>query len=67
MTAITEAKHRGLLTIGFSGHDGGRMAVADDLDHCFTVHARASTASRRATPCSATGCGRSRRNTCRVH
>ncbi len=40
MSAITEAKRRGLLTIGFSGHDGGRMAVADDLDHCFTVHSQ---------------------------
>lgn len=37
MTAITEAKRRGLLTIGFSGHEGGRMAAADDLDFCFTV------------------------------
>lgn len=40
MAAITEAKQRGLLTIGFSGHDGGRMAVAEDLDHCFTVHSQ---------------------------
>jgi D-sedoheptulose 7-phosphate isomerase len=40
VAAITEAKHRGLLTIGFSGHDGGRMAVAEDLDHCFTVHSQ---------------------------
>ena len=40
MAAITEAKARGLLTIGFSGHDGGRMAVAEDLDHCFTVHSQ---------------------------
>ena len=40
MTAITEAKQRGLLTIGFSGHDGGRMAAAEDLDHCFTVHSQ---------------------------
>lgn len=40
MTAITEAKQRGLLTIGFAGHDGGRMAVADDLDYCFTVHSQ---------------------------
>jgi D-sedoheptulose 7-phosphate isomerase len=39
-TAITEAKRRGLLTLGFSGHDGGRMAVAEDLDHCFTVHSQ---------------------------
>ena len=37
LTAITEAKQRDLLTIGFSGHDGGRMAVAEDLDFCFTV------------------------------
>ena len=40
MTAITEAKQRGLLTIGFSGHDGGRMAADDDLDFCFTVHSQ---------------------------
>jgi D-sedoheptulose 7-phosphate isomerase len=39
-SAITEAKGRGLLTIGFSGHDGGRMAAAEDLDHCFTVHSQ---------------------------
>ena len=40
MTAITEAKQRGLLTIGFSGHDGGRMAAAEDLDFCYTVHSQ---------------------------
>ncbi|OBK71340.1 SIS domain-containing protein [Mycobacterium sp. 1274761.0] len=40
MAAITEAKRRGLLTIGFSGHDGGRMAVAEDLAYCFTVHSQ---------------------------
>jgi D-sedoheptulose 7-phosphate isomerase len=40
MTAITEAKQRGLLTIGFAGHDGGRMAVAEDLDYCFTIHSQ---------------------------
>jgi D-sedoheptulose 7-phosphate isomerase len=40
MTAITEAKQRGLLTIGFSGHDGGRMSVAEDLDFCFTIHSQ---------------------------
>jgi D-sedoheptulose 7-phosphate isomerase len=40
MSAITEANHRGVLTIGFSGHDGGRMAAADDLDFCFTVHSQ---------------------------
>ncbi len=40
MTASSEAKRRGLLTIGFSGHDGGRMATADDIDFCFTVHSQ---------------------------
>ena len=40
LTAITEAKQRGLLTIGFAGHDGGQMAVAEDLDFCFTVHSQ---------------------------
>jgi D-sedoheptulose 7-phosphate isomerase len=40
MTALTEAKQRGLLTIGFAGHDGGRMGVTDDLDYCFTVHSQ---------------------------
>jgi D-sedoheptulose 7-phosphate isomerase len=40
MTAIAEAKQRGLLTIGFAGHDGGRMAAAEDLDFCFTVHSQ---------------------------
>ncbi|MGV0792583.1 D-sedoheptulose-7-phosphate isomerase [Mycolicibacterium sp. XJ1819] len=40
MTAIAEAHRRGLLSIGFSGHDGGRMAAADELDHCFTVRSQ---------------------------
>ncbi|WP_101949504.1 SIS domain-containing protein [Mycobacterium sp. 3519A] len=40
MTAIGEAKRRGLLTIGFSGHDGGRMAAADEFDFCYTVHSQ---------------------------
>lgn len=40
MTALTEARRRGLLTIGFAGHDGGRMAATDDLDFCFTVRSQ---------------------------
>lgn len=40
MTAITEAKRRGLLTIGFAGHDGGRMGTTEDLDFCFTVRSQ---------------------------
>ncbi|AHK28351.1 phosphoheptose isomerase [Rhodococcus opacus PD630] len=43
MTALTEAKQRGLLTIGFAGHEGGRMAAmasAGELDFCYTVHSQ---------------------------
>lgn len=40
MTALAEARFRGLLTVGFAGHDGGRMAVTDDLDFCFTVRSQ---------------------------
>lgn len=37
MLALEEAKRRGLMTIGFSGYDGGRMASSDAVDICFTV------------------------------
>lgn len=37
MLALEEAKRRGLMTIGFSGYDGGRMAASDAVDICFTV------------------------------
>lgn len=40
MVALTEAKHRGLLTIGFAGHSGGSMSTSDDVDYCFTVHSQ---------------------------
>ena len=40
MIALAEARRRGLLTIGFAGHDGGRMAVSDDLDFCFTIRSQ---------------------------
>ncbi|MFC9552240.1 SIS domain-containing protein [Rhodococcus sp. NPDC056960] len=43
MTALTEAKQRGLLTIGFAGHEGGRMAAmaeSGELDFCYTVHSQ---------------------------
>jgi len=40
MTAIAEAKRRGLLTIGFAGHDGGRMAVDENFDYCFTIRSQ---------------------------
>ena len=33
-----EAAHRrGLLTVGFAGYEGGRMAEADTIDHLFVV------------------------------
>ncbi|MDQ6696292.1 MAG: SIS domain-containing protein [Actinomycetota bacterium] len=35
--AFAEARHRGLLTIGLAGFDGGRMAVSPDIDHCIVV------------------------------
>jgi D-sedoheptulose 7-phosphate isomerase len=38
--ALAEAKRRGLLTIGFAGHEGGAMSTSDDVDHCFTVHSQ---------------------------
>ncbi|MBJ8348460.1 SIS domain-containing protein [Antrihabitans sp. YC2-6] len=40
LTALAEAKKRGLLTIGFAGHDGGRMAETEDLDFCFTIRSQ---------------------------
>jgi D-sedoheptulose 7-phosphate isomerase len=35
--AFREAKHRGLLTVGFVGCEGGQIAASDVLDHCFVV------------------------------
>ncbi|MDQ3485177.1 MAG: SIS domain-containing protein [Actinomycetota bacterium] len=40
LLALAEAKRRGLLTIGFAGHDGGQMATSGDLDYCFTVRSQ---------------------------
>jgi D-sedoheptulose 7-phosphate isomerase len=37
VVAMSEARRRGLLTIAFSGYDGGRLAASSDVDHCFTV------------------------------
>ena len=36
LAALAEAKHLGLLTLGFTSGDGGELARAD-LDFCFTV------------------------------
>lgn len=37
MRAFSEAKHRGLLTIGLAGYDGGAMAGNDKVDYCLVV------------------------------
>lgn len=39
IVAFGEARRRGMLTVGFAGYDGGRMAASADLDHCLVVHA----------------------------
>lgn len=33
------ARAQGMLTIGFAGGDGGRMAACEDIEHCFVVEA----------------------------
>ena len=35
--AYTEARRRGLLTVGLAGYDGGEMAASPDVDHCLVV------------------------------
>lgn len=37
MAAFIKAKEMGVVTIGLSGHDGGRMAEVGALDHCLVV------------------------------
>jgi len=37
MRAFSEAKHRGLLTIGLAGYNGGAMAANDNVDFCLVV------------------------------
>ena len=40
MTALSEARSRGLLTVGFAGYDGGQMAASGDIDYCFVVRSQ---------------------------
>ena len=40
MQAFAEARQRGLLTIGFAGYDGGRMAAPGVVDHSFVVRSQ---------------------------
>lgn len=35
--AFAEARRRGILTVGLSGYDGGRMATCGHVEHCFIV------------------------------
>jgi len=35
MAAFAKAKEMGLVTIGLTGHDGGKMARSTNLDHCL--------------------------------
>lgn len=37
LAAFAKGKEMGMVTIGLSGHDGGRMATSTDLDHCLVV------------------------------
>ncbi len=37
LKAFAQATRIGMLTVGVSGTDGGRMAVSDDVEHCFVV------------------------------
>ena len=35
VSAMRQARRRGLLTVAFSGYDGGALAKTGDVDHCF--------------------------------
>jgi D-sedoheptulose 7-phosphate isomerase len=37
MHAFAEAKHRGMLTVGLAGYDGGAMANNPNVDYCLIV------------------------------
>lgn len=37
LAAFTVARRTGMLTVGLAGYDGGRMALADTIDHLFVV------------------------------
>ena len=40
LTALAEARQRGLYTIGFSGYDGGAFAHNPNVDACFIVRSQ---------------------------
>jgi D-sedoheptulose 7-phosphate isomerase len=37
LAAFAKAKELGMVTIGFAGSDGGKMARSSDVDHCLVV------------------------------
>jgi D-sedoheptulose 7-phosphate isomerase len=37
LVAFAEARKQGMLTVGLSGYDGGRMAADANLEHCLVV------------------------------
>jgi D-sedoheptulose 7-phosphate isomerase len=37
LRAFEEAAHRGMVTVGFAGYDGGKMAEAGTIDYLFVV------------------------------
>ncbi len=37
LVAFAEARKQGMLTVGLSGYDGGRMAADPNLEHCLVV------------------------------
>jgi D-sedoheptulose 7-phosphate isomerase len=37
LRGFAEASRMGLVTVGFAGYDGGRMAAADTIEHLFVV------------------------------
>ncbi len=37
LRGLEEASHRGLLTIGLCGYDGGAMAASEAIVHCLVV------------------------------
>jgi len=40
LTALAEARRRGLYTIGFAGYDGGAFVDNPDVDACFVVRSQ---------------------------
>jgi D-sedoheptulose 7-phosphate isomerase len=40
ITALREARHRGIYTVGFAGYDGGAFANNPDVDACFIVRSQ---------------------------